>query len=89
MATVWIPATLRHLSGGREAVDVAAANIRQVIEELELRFPGIKARLSDGVSLHPGVAVAIDGQVGNLGLLQPIKPQSEVHFVMAIGGGGA
>jgi hypothetical protein len=70
-----------------EKVEITAANIRQVIEALEALFPGIKARLSDGTALHPGVAVAIDGQVANLGLLQLVKPQSEVHFVMAIVGG--
>jgi len=89
MATVWIPVTLRHLTGGQDKIESSAGNIRQVIEELEASFPGIKARLSDGAALRPGVAVAVDGQVANLGLLQPVKPQSEVHFVMAIGGGGA
>lgn len=87
MAMVWIPTTLRHLSGGQETVEIAAANVRQIVEELDRRFPGIKARLCDGTAMHSGVAIAVDGQIANLGLLQPVKPESEVHFVMAIGGG--
>ena len=37
--------------------------------------------------LRSSIAVAIDGEVRPLGLLQPVAPTSEVHFVLAISGG--
>jgi sulfur-carrier protein len=87
MATVWIPSLLRDLTGGRETVSAAGVNVRQVIEALEKEFPGIKARLCDGDQLRSGISVAIDVQVGRLGMAEPVGETSEVHFLPAIGGG--
>ena len=87
MARVWIPMPLRDLTRGQEMVDVPARNVRQVVDELETLFPGVKARLCQGAGLRPGLAVAVDGQLANLGLLHPVGPDSEVHFYPAIGGG--
>ena len=87
MVLVWIPPLLRDLTGGRETATVAGANVAQLIEALEQQFPGVRARLcADGV-LRPGLAVIVDGQVGRFGLLEATGPDSEVHFLPAIGGG--
>ena len=85
--TVWIPSLLRDLTGGREKVEVAGATVRQVIAALDQLFPGIKDRLCDANALRPSIAVAVDSQVATLGLLQPVRAGSEVHFVAAISGG--
>ena len=87
MAVVWIPSLLRDLTGGRETVTVAAANVRQVIDALERSYPGIKDRLCDADGLRPGIAVAVDAQVSRRGLSEPVGAQSEVHFLPAVSGG--
>jgi molybdopterin synthase sulfur carrier subunit len=87
MATAWIPSLLRQLTGGRETVTVAGSTVRQLIEQLDAMYPGLKPRLSDGDTLRPGLAVVVDGQVATLGLAQPVSQESEVHFLPAIGGG--
>jgi molybdopterin synthase sulfur carrier subunit len=87
MATVWIPAQLRDLTHGQETAAVAGSRVGQVIDALEEAFPGIKARLCDSDRVRPGIAVIVDGEVARLGLLQPVGPASEVHFLPAIGGG--
>ena len=87
MARVFIPPALRPLTGGRDVVDAAGANVRQVIEALEKQHPGIKAQLCDGQRLRPGLSVAIGSSVSSLGLLQPVEADSEVHFLPAVGGG--
>jgi molybdopterin synthase sulfur carrier subunit len=87
MARVWIPSLLRDLTGGAETVTVPGASIRQVIDELDRLHPGAHARLCDGDTLRPGLAVVVDNEVARLGLLQPVGPESEVHFLPAIGGG--
>jgi molybdopterin converting factor small subunit len=87
MATIWIPSLLRDLTGGQETVTVAGANVRQIVEALEERFPGVKARLCDVNGLRPGIAVAVDTQLSRLGLLQPVSASSEVHFLPAVSGG--
>jgi len=89
MPVVWIPVTLRALAGGEETVRVAGATVREVIDALDARFPGIQERLCDGDGLRPGLAVVIDNQVSRAGLWQPVGDESEVHFVPAIAGGAA
>ena len=86
MPRIFIPPLLRPLTGV-DAIDVEAANVRQAIERLEDRFPGVRARLCEGDGLKPGLTVAVDGNVSSMGLLQKLKPDSEVHFLPAIGGG--
>jgi molybdopterin converting factor small subunit len=87
MALVWIPPLLRDLTGGRETADVPGSSVGEIIEALERQFPGVRDRLCAGGSLRPGLAVVVDGQVGRFGLLEPARPDSEVHFLPAIAGG--
>jgi molybdopterin synthase sulfur carrier subunit len=84
---VWVPSLLRDLTGGRETVRVSGSTVRQVLEALDGLYPGFKDRLCDANGLRPGVAVAVGTQVSSLGLLQPVRPGSEVHFLPAISGG--
>jgi molybdopterin synthase sulfur carrier subunit len=87
MALVWIPPLLRDLTGGSETADVPGANVGQLIEALEQQFPGVRSRLCPGEVLRPGLAVIVDGQVARFGLLEPVGPDSEVHFLPALAGG--
>jgi molybdopterin synthase sulfur carrier subunit len=78
---------LQKLTDGVKQVDLEARNIRQVIEQLEGLYPGMKDRLVEDGEIRPNLAVAIDGDVAIMGLLQKVGENSEVHFVPAIGGG--
>jgi molybdopterin synthase sulfur carrier subunit len=78
---------LQPLTKGVKEVEVEAKNIRQVVEALEAKFPGIKERLVEDGQLMPNLAVSVDGEVGRLGLMEKVGPESEVHFIPAIGGG--
>ena len=87
MATVFIPSMFQSLTGGAKQVECDARSVRQVIERLEELYPGIKDRLVEDGALKPNLAVAIDGEVAIMGLLEKVGENSEVHFVPAIGGG--
>ena len=87
MPEVWIPSLMRRLTGGLEQVQVPGETIREVIENLEAEFPGIRERICDNGRIRPGLAVAIDGIVSNDGMRQRVEAESEVHFVTAISGG--
>ena len=87
MPTVFIPASLRKQTQGVQKLTVDAGNIREVLEQLELKFPGIRNRLCDGDRLKQGLAVAVDSQISNQGLLESVEPESEVHFVLTVPGG--
>lgn len=47
MPLVRIPTPLRNLSGDRDELNIAAANIGDLIENLEAECPGMKDRLCD------------------------------------------
>lgn len=87
MPRVFIPPLLKPLTGGIETVDVTAGTVRELIDRLDERFPGVRDRLCEGNDLKPGLTVAVDGNVTALGLLQKTAASSEVHFLPAIGGG--
>ncbi len=87
MPVVWVPSQMRELTGGESRVAVPGRTVRQVIESLEARYPGARARLIEDDHLNPIIAVAVDGVVSTLGLRQPVEEDSEVHFVPAVSGG--
>ena len=47
----------------------------------------MKDRLVEDGEILPNLAVAIDGDVATMGLLQKVGENSEVHFLPAIAGG--
>ena len=78
---------LQKLTGGVKQVDLEARNVRQVIDGLDQLYPGIKKSLLEGGAIRRNLAVAIDGEVAMMGLLEKVGESSEIHFVPAIGGG--
>ena len=87
MIHVFIPPLLRDMTAGQTDVDVEATTVRQVVAALETRFPGIRQRLCTDDQLRPGIAVAINGSIATIGLLQKVPPGAEVHFLPALAGG--
>jgi sulfur-carrier protein len=81
MARVTITGHFRQYTGGTTSADIDAANVRQLIERLGLAFPALAPHLTQGI------AVAIDGQIFQDALLQPIKQDADVHILSAIAGG--
>ena len=87
MPVLWIPALLRDLTAGEELVSVPVSTLRQAIDELELRHPGIKARLMVEDRLRADFSVVVDGTASHLKLRQPLLENSEVHFLPSVSGG--
>ena len=61
--------------------------MRQIVENLEKAYPGMKERLVESNRIKPNISVAVDGEVTPLGMLEKVGENSEVHFLPAIGGG--
>ena len=87
MAKIFIPTMLQSLTAGVKRVDLDARNVRQIIERLEELYPGMKDRLVEDGEIRPNLAIAINGDVAIMGMLEKVGENSEVHFVPAIGGG--
>lgn len=81
MAHVTLIGPLRDHAGGVTALDIDAPSVRRLFAALSERFPELAPHI------EAGVAVAIDGQIYQDALLQPIGADSEVHILPPIAGG--
>ena len=68
-------------TGGKTEFDVEATTFRQLVRELEQKFPGL------GKQVEEGMAVAIDGEIFQDAYHVELKPGSEIVLIPKIGGG--
>ncbi len=89
MAKVWIPALLRHYTGGQAEIQAEGATVGEVIASLDRRYPGIASRLMapDQERLRPNLMLVVDGEVSRQGLRHLVNDDTEIHFVPAMSGG--
>ena len=85
MATVEIPTRMRSRTGGLERVKTTATTVRQLLDELEARFPGLREEIVQTA------AIAIDGEIvadsARDALVISIADAEEIILVPAISGG--
>ena len=87
MTKIWIPSLMRDLTGGTDRVIVEGHTVGECLENLDVIYPGIRARLCDGESLVPTINIAVDGKISRRGMKTKVTAASEIHFVPAIAGG--
>jgi sulfur-carrier protein len=87
---VLIPTPLQRLTDNQTEVVVEGADIRELIGNLEAKFPGVKARLCDETgALRRFVNIYINEEDIRFlkGEATPLKDSDEVSIVPAIAGG--
>jgi MoaD family protein len=87
---VKVPSVLRSHTGGEGQVDGEGTTVREVLEDLESRYPGIRARLMTGDgALHRFVNVYVnDEDVRYLGSLETeVRDGDVVSILPAVAGG--
>ncbi|MGD9855510.1 MAG: MoaD/ThiS family protein [Planctomycetaceae bacterium] len=87
MPRVFIPSSMRRSCGGTASIELSGHTVRELVDRLDERFPGFRVRLCAGDQLKSGLAVAVDSRISDLGLMESVNPDSEVHFVSSVGGG--
>ncbi|MGH2738421.1 MAG: ubiquitin-like small modifier protein 1, partial [Actinomycetota bacterium] len=87
---VKVPTILRAHTGGEGQVDGEGGTVREVLEDLEGRFPGIRARLvTDDGALHRFVNVYVnDEDVRYLGSLETEVSDGDVLSILPAVAGG-
>ena len=81
MARVVLVGNLTQITEGVAEFDLPASSVKQLFELLAERHPALARHLEEGV------AVAIDGQIYQDTLLEPIASDSEVFIIPQIAGG--
>jgi sulfur-carrier protein len=81
MPRVVLIGNLAQLTGGVAEFDLSATSVKQLFRQLTELHPAL------GPHLEEGVAVAIDGQIYQDALLEPIGADSEVFILPQIAGG--
>jgi len=81
VARIALSSSLAPYADGVRELELEVANVRQLFEVLGERYPGLQAQLEGEV------AVAIDNEIYQDALLQPIRSDSEVVLISKIAGG--
>ena len=89
MTRVRIPPTLRPEVGGERQVEAAGRTVRELLDDLLSRFPGLREQLVEEDELAPFVNVYVEGEdVRTLdGLETPVREGSTVILLPAMAGG--
>jgi molybdopterin converting factor small subunit len=87
MALVFIPSLMRPLTQQKDRVPIEGKTLRQVVENLEAEYPGMKELLVENDRVRPGLALAIDGVIATTGLMAQVPEEAEVQILPALGGG--
>lgn len=90
MATVFIPTPLRRLTGGQSKLTEEATTVGELIQNLEVQFPGIQEKLLDGDgNLKRFINVfRNDDEIRTIdGLSTPIAADDKISIVPAMAGG--
>ncbi len=90
MTTVRIPPTLRIETGGERQVPAAGDTVRELLDDLISRFPGLRSQLVEDEELAPFVNVYVEGEDVRMleGLDTPVERGSTVILLPAMAGGG-
>ena len=90
MTTVRIPPTLRTETGGERQVPAAGDTVRELLDDLISRFPGLRSQLVEDQELAPFVNVYVEGEDVRMleGLDTPVERGSTVILLPAMAGGG-
>ncbi|PYN66377.1 MAG: molybdopterin synthase sulfur carrier subunit [Candidatus Rokuibacteriota bacterium] len=81
MPRVILVGNLAQITGGVAEFQLSATSVKQLFQQLTELHPALARHLEDGV------AVAIDGQIYQDALFEPIGPDSDVFLLPQIAGG--
>ena len=89
MVKVRIPTPLQRMTGGKEEVEGKTGTVIDLINDLEVRHPGIAERISEGGKVRRFVNIYVNEE--DIRFLQAeqtqVKDGDEVSIVPAIAGG--
>ncbi len=85
--SVFVPPLLRNYTHGATSVTAAGTTVGQALEDLNVRFPGIRFRVVDEQGrIREHMRIFVDGErVREVGA--GVGPKSDIHIFGALSGG--
>ncbi|AKQ65918.1 Molybdenum cofactor biosynthesis protein MoaD [Myxococcus hansupus] len=90
MATLRIPTPMRAFTGNQAEVSAAGATVREVLQDLDARHPGIGGRVLDergAVRRYVNVFLNDEDIRALSGLDTPVKDSDRITLIPAMAGG--
>ena len=89
MSRVRIPPTLRSETKGAREVEASGGTVRELLDDLMGRFPGLRGQLLEDQELAPFVNVYVEGEDVRTkdGLETPVDESSLIILLPAMAGG--
>jgi molybdopterin converting factor small subunit len=90
MTTIRIPPTLRAETGGERQVPAQGDTVRELLDDLMSRFPGLRTQLVEDGDIAPFVNVYLEGEdVRTLpdGFDAPVREGATLILLPAMAGG--
>jgi molybdopterin converting factor small subunit len=89
MTKIRIPPTLRTETGGEREVEASGATVRELLDDLSSRYPGLQAQIYSDGEIAPFVNVYVGGEdVRTLdGLETTVESNGTVILLPAMAGG--
>jgi len=87
---VYIPTPFRRMTGNRTSVEASGRTVAEVIADLDARFPGLRAQITDGdeeVPAHINIYVNNREISALQGIRTPLRDGDELAVIPAIAGG--
>jgi len=87
---VRIPPTLRQEVGGAREVPAHGETVRELLDDLMLRFPSLRPQLVEDDDIAPFVNVYVEGEDVRTreGIETEVRPGATVILLPAMAGGG-
>ncbi len=87
---VYVPTPFRRLTGNRTSVEASGGTVAEVIDDLDARFPGLRAQITSGgqeVPAHINIYVNNREISALQGIRTPLRDGDELAVIPAIAGG--
>jgi len=87
VALVHIPAHMQHATYGESSIEVPGEKLGQIIDVLMQQNPQLEKEILINGSIRPDLAIAIDSEITENGLLEKVGKNSQLFFIPDRGGG--
>ena len=87
VALVHIPPHMQHATNGVVSIEIPGEKLGQVIDLLIQQNPILGEEILINGSIRSDIAIAIDSEITENGLLEKVGENSQIFFIPALGGG--